>query len=115
MMVIVNGSTFAMLQVIVPAEIQGRVFTIVLNGSGVMAPLGLAVAGPVADALGVRAWFVASGIVMLIMGVGALFVPAIMDIEGEAAPAPFTTAAAVAAASQKEEAERGSASVPATS
>jgi DHA3 family macrolide efflux protein-like MFS transporter len=114
MMVIVNGSTFAMLQAIVPAEMQGRVFTVVLSGSGIMAPLGLAVAGPAADALGVRAWFVASGIVMLIMGVGAFFVPAIMDIESKAAPAPITTSGAVTATGQEEESGPRPDSVPAT-
>jgi DHA3 family macrolide efflux protein-like MFS transporter len=86
MMVIVNGSMFAMLQAVVPAEMQGRVFTVVLSGSGIMAPIGLAIAGPLADALGVRAWFVAGGVVMALMGVGALFVPAIMQIEDGARP-----------------------------
>jgi DHA3 family macrolide efflux protein-like MFS transporter len=81
MMVIVNGSLFAMLQAVVPAAMQGRVFTVVLSGSGLMAPLGLALAGPLAEALGVRAWFVVGGAVMVMMGLGALLVPAIMQIE----------------------------------
>jgi DHA3 family macrolide efflux protein-like MFS transporter len=81
MMVIVNGSIFAMLQAVVPPEVQGRVFAVVLSGSGVMAPLGLSIAGPVADVMGVRAWFVAGGIVMTAMGFGTLFVPAVMHIE----------------------------------
>jgi DHA3 family macrolide efflux protein-like MFS transporter len=91
MSVIVNGSVFAMLQAVVPPEIQGRVFTVVLSGSGIMAPLGLAIAGPVADGLGVNVWFVASGIAMLVMGVGALFVPAIMHIEDKARLADVAT------------------------
>jgi DHA3 family macrolide efflux protein-like MFS transporter len=98
MIVIVNGSVFAMLQAIVPPEVHGRVFTIVLSGSGIMAPLGLAIAGPVADALGVRAWFVVAGAVMVAMGVGALSVPSIIYIEdkspltyGEVGPQPSPT------------------------
>jgi DHA3 family macrolide efflux protein-like MFS transporter len=83
MTVIVNGSIFAMLQAVVPQEVQGRVFTVVLSGSGAMAPLGLSIAGPVADALGVRLWFVIAGIAMVAMGIGAFFVPAIMSIEDE--------------------------------
>jgi DHA3 family macrolide efflux protein-like MFS transporter len=81
MIVIVNGSVFAMLQAIVPSEVQGRVFTVVASGSGIMAPLGLAIAGPVADALGVRVWFAAAGGVMLAIGIGGLFVPSIINIE----------------------------------
>ena len=65
MTVIVNGSIFAMLQATVPPEVQGRVFTVVLSRSGIMAPLGLSIAGPVADALGVRLWFVIAGITMV--------------------------------------------------
>jgi DHA3 family macrolide efflux protein-like MFS transporter len=118
MTVIVNGSIFAMLQAVVPPEVQGRVFTVVLSGSGMMAPLGLAIAGPVADALGVRAWFVAGGAVMVMMGVGALCVPAIMRIEdktllkGEAVETP-ATADAILAASPDEAADQRSSALSA--
>jgi DHA3 family macrolide efflux protein-like MFS transporter len=119
MAVIVNGSVFAMLQAVVPPEVQGRVFTVVLSGSGIMAPLGLAIAGPVADSLGVRVWFVASGIVMAMMGIGALFVPAIMHIEdrarlADAAAEPPTTLDAGLVTSLDEPADRRSDAVPAT-
>jgi DHA3 family macrolide efflux protein-like MFS transporter len=82
---IVNGSLFAVLQVSVPPEMQGRVFTLVMSGAGAMTPLGLAIAGPVADALGVQAWFLIGGIATIVMGVGAFFVPAIMRVEEKAA------------------------------
>jgi DHA3 family macrolide efflux protein-like MFS transporter len=81
MTVIVNGSIFAMLQAIIPPEMQGRVFTVVLSGSGAMAPLGLAIAGPLADLLGVRIWFVIAGGAMCAMGIGAFSIPAVMQIE----------------------------------
>jgi DHA3 family macrolide efflux protein-like MFS transporter len=81
---IVNGSLFAVLQVSVPPEMQGRVFTLVMSGAGAMTPLGLAIAGPVADALGVQAWFLIGGIATIVMGVGAFFVPAIMRVEDKA-------------------------------
>jgi DHA3 family macrolide efflux protein-like MFS transporter len=87
---IVNGSMFAVLQVTVPPEVQGRVFTVLVSGAGAMVPLGLAIAGPLADALGVRVWFVAAGIAMVAMGVGAFFVPAIMRIEDKAAETSTT-------------------------
>jgi DHA3 family macrolide efflux protein-like MFS transporter len=101
MNVIVNGSMFAMLQALIPPEMQGRVFTVVLSGSGLMAPLGLAIAGPLAGLWGERIWFVIAGAVMFAMGIGALFVPAVMQIEQgrraerrpSAGPASASTAA----------------------
>lgn len=82
---IANGSLFATLQVTVPPEMQGRVFTLAMSGSAAMSPLGLAIAGPVADALGVQIWFLIGGLATVIMGVGSFFVPAIMRIEDKAA------------------------------
>ena len=78
---VVNGSIFALLQSTVPPEKQGRVFTLVMSGTAAMAPIGLAIAGPLADILGVRAWFLAGGVAIILMGAGAFFVPAIMNLE----------------------------------
>jgi DHA3 family macrolide efflux protein-like MFS transporter len=78
---IVNGSLQAVLQAAVPPEIQGRVFTLVSSGAAAAAPLGLVVAGPVADAAGVQFWFVIGGVAMSAFGIIAFFVPAIMHIE----------------------------------
>jgi len=47
----------------------------------VASPLGVAIAGPVADALGVRVWYVTAGLVCLLMGLSAFRVPAIMHLE----------------------------------
>jgi DHA3 family macrolide efflux protein-like MFS transporter len=82
---IANGSLFATLQSTVPPEMQGRVFTLVMSGSAAMSPLGLAVAGPVADLVGVRIWFVVGGIATILMGAGSFFVPAIMHVEDQVA------------------------------
>jgi DHA3 family macrolide efflux protein-like MFS transporter len=78
---IVNGSFFAALQVTVPPEMQGRVFTLAMSGSAAMSPLGLAVAGPVADAVGVQIWFLVGGVVAILLGLGSFFVPAILNVE----------------------------------
>ena len=61
------------------------VFTLAMSGSAAMSPLGLVIAGPVADALGVQIWFLIGGLATVIMGVGSFFVPAIMRIEDKAA------------------------------
>jgi DHA3 family macrolide efflux protein-like MFS transporter len=81
---VVNGAMAAVLQAVVPPDVQGRVFTLLLSGVGLMLPLGLAVAGPLSDALGVQFWFLAAGAVMATMAAGAFFVPAILRIEDKA-------------------------------
>jgi DHA3 family macrolide efflux protein-like MFS transporter len=78
---IVNGSFFAILQSTVPKEIQGRVIAILLSGTAIMAPLGLAVAGPLADVIGVRIWFVLGGALIIVMGIAGFFVPSVVNIE----------------------------------
>ena len=78
---IANGSFFAVLQASVPSKMQGRIFTLLASGSMSMSPLGLMIAGPVADIFGVQIWFLIAGFVVTFMGVGAFFVPIIMQIE----------------------------------
>jgi DHA3 family macrolide efflux protein-like MFS transporter len=83
MMPIVNGSIFALLQAKVPPEMQGRVFTLMMSGTAAMAPLGLSVAGPLAEVIGVRSWFLAGGVVIILMSVAAYFVPSVRNLEKE--------------------------------
>jgi DHA3 family macrolide efflux protein-like MFS transporter len=86
---LVNGPLFAILQATVAPEMQGRVFTLVGSLASAMMPLSLAVAGPLADAVGVRPWFVVGGAIFSLIGLGSFFVPVIVHIEddrpGEAA------------------------------
>ncbi len=81
MLPITNGSLFAILQATVPPEMQGRLFTMVASSSAAMTPIGLAMAGPIADALGVQFWFLIGGIAMAIISVIAFFSQSIMQIE----------------------------------
>jgi DHA3 family macrolide efflux protein-like MFS transporter len=80
---IVSGSIFAILQSKVPPEMQGRVFTLMMSGTAAMAPLGLAVAGPFAEVIGVQAWFVAGGAAIILMSAAAYFLPSVQKIEDE--------------------------------
>jgi DHA3 family macrolide efflux protein-like MFS transporter len=80
---IVNGPLFAVLQDVVEPDMQGRVFNIVGSAAMAMTPLGMLIAGPVADVLGVQVWYVVGGVVCMLMGAGAFFVPAIMHLEDE--------------------------------
>jgi DHA3 family macrolide efflux protein-like MFS transporter len=78
---LINGPFLAILQVSVSPEMQGRVFTLVGSLSTAMMPLSLAVAGPVADAVGIRTWYVVGGAIFALLGVGAFFVPAVVEVE----------------------------------
>jgi len=81
MIPITNGPILAVLQVAVAPEMQGRVFTLVGSVSAAMSPIGLLIAGPVADALGVQSWYILGGVTCVLMGLVAFFVPAIVRLE----------------------------------
>lgn len=78
---LINGPLFAILQATVAPEMQGRVFTLVSSFASAMMPISLAVAGPLADAIGVRPWYVFGGIIFSLIGLTSFFVPAIVKIE----------------------------------
>lgn len=80
---ITNGPIMAVLQASVAPSMQGRVFTLLSSAAMAMMPLGLAVAGPLADAMGVRTWFVIGGLVTLALGLGGYFIPSLVNIEGD--------------------------------
>ena len=71
---------------------QGRVFNLLQSATGALVPLGLVIAGPLADVVGVRIWFLVGGIAMAVMGIGALFVPAITRLDNVAASESATAA-----------------------
>jgi DHA3 family macrolide efflux protein-like MFS transporter len=81
MMPIANGSLMAIMQVAIEPEIQGRIFTLTGSASSAMIPIGLAIAGPLSDAFGIRIWFVISGLVCILMGILQLSIPAVANIE----------------------------------
>jgi MFS transporter, DHA3 family, macrolide efflux protein len=78
---ITNGPLFAAVQAAVRPDMQGRVFTLITSIASAMTPLGLAVAGPVADIFGVQIWFKVGGVVTMFMAVLAFFIPAVMNFE----------------------------------
>ena len=76
-----NGPLLAIMQSVVPPDMQGRVMSLLSSAAMAMSPLGLLVAGPISDWLGIRTWYWISGGLTLFMGIGALFIPAIMNLE----------------------------------
>jgi len=83
---ITNGPLFAVIQDVVAPEMQGRVLGLIGSMAAAMTPLGLIIAGPLADWLGVQAWFMIGGISTIAMGVSGLFIPAIMNLERDRRP-----------------------------
>lgn len=78
---IINGPLFAALQAVVPPDLQGRVFTLVTSLASGAAPLGLILAGPTADLVGVRPLFLACGLVCLIISFAGFRLPVILQLE----------------------------------
>ncbi len=86
---ITNGSVFALFQGVVNPEMQGRVFMVTLSLVNLMSPLSLAVAGPVADAIGIRVLYIIAGVTSIAVGVIGFFIPAFMGLEhGRQSQAP---------------------------
>ena len=84
---LVNGSIHAILQATVAPHYQGRVFTLMASVAGAMTPLGLILAAPLADLLGVRFWYLLGGTATLLAAFAGTLVPAIMAVE-QSSPAP---------------------------
>jgi DHA3 family macrolide efflux protein-like MFS transporter len=82
----VDGPINAIFQATVAPEMQGRVFMLLGSAAKAMTPLGLILAGPLADVFGVRAWFVAAGLLTLGMGMAGFFMPLLLHIEDGRSP-----------------------------
>jgi DHA3 family macrolide efflux protein-like MFS transporter len=78
---IVNGPLMAAVQAAVTPEMQGRVFTLINTMAAGMSPIGLIIAGPISDRLGVQTWFIIGGLVTILMGAASIFIPAVMHFE----------------------------------
>jgi DHA3 family macrolide efflux protein-like MFS transporter len=81
MLPIANGPIGALMQSIVRPDMQGRVMSLVNSGATAISPLGLLLAGPVSDWLGIRVWFWAGGILCVLIALAAFFRPIIMNVE----------------------------------
>jgi DHA3 family macrolide efflux protein-like MFS transporter len=80
----VNGPIMAIIQATVAPEMQGRVLALMLAAATAMTPLSLAVAGPVADVVGITPWYVAGGLICLLMAGVGLLMPPLLRIEDHA-------------------------------
>ena len=71
----------AIIQASAAHEMQGRVFTLTMSILHCVTPLGILIAGPVADILGIRFWYVVGGIGSVIIGITLMLIPVVMNIE----------------------------------
>jgi DHA3 family macrolide efflux protein-like MFS transporter len=78
---IINGTIVAIMQRGIRADMQGRVLAILGAGVTAMSPVGLLLAGPLSDGVGIQVWFIGGGIVMLLTAVGSAFIPVITRME----------------------------------
>ena len=78
---ITMGPFFAVIQSTVEPNMQARIFSLLSSVGGVMAPIGLMIAGPVADRVGIQAWFLVGGSLCVLMAVAGLLIPAVINIE----------------------------------
>jgi MFS transporter, DHA3 family, macrolide efflux protein len=84
-----NAPLMAIFQSVVAKDMQGRIFSLIGSISAAATPLGLALAGPTADALGVRVIYYAAGIICLLMALVAAFIPGVMSLgQQETGPTP---------------------------
>jgi MFS family permease len=64
-----------------PTHLRGRVVGVMGSLAYAAGPLGLVVAGPLADAAGLHATFLALSLPMLLLGVVAIFLPALRQLD----------------------------------
>jgi MFS transporter, DHA3 family, macrolide efflux protein len=81
MLPLVNGPIQAILQNTIEPHMQGRFFSMMVSVAGLVAPIGLMLAGPVAELLGVRSWFIGGGIVCIIMAGAMTQIRSILGLE----------------------------------
>ena len=80
----IKGPIMAIFQSHIPADMQGRVFSLLISAVSVTAPLGLAIGGPIADAYGPHTLFIIAGVGCLVIAVVWALNPTIMHLEDQA-------------------------------
>jgi len=83
---ITNGPLFALVQSRVAPEIQGRVFTVIHSLAAAMTPVGMLIAGPVAEWLGLQTWYIIGGAGCVLMSIIALSWPLTANLETQSTP-----------------------------
>jgi DHA3 family macrolide efflux protein-like MFS transporter len=83
---ITMGPFFAIIQSTVEPDMQARIFSLLSSVGTGIAPIGLMIAGPVSDQVGIQAWFLLGGVLCVFMAIAGLFIPAVMSMEDRGNP-----------------------------
>ena len=83
MMTMTMGPFYAMIQTVVEADMQARILSLLSSVGTAMVPIGLMVAGPVADRFSIQVWFFSAGLLCVFMAVCGLLIPAVIQIESQ--------------------------------
>jgi len=81
MLPLIDGPFLAILQANVTHDYQGRVLTMTSSLLWITTPIGLAIAGPLADRFGLQVWYLLSGITCLLGMLFGLLLPQVRNIE----------------------------------
>jgi len=81
MLPMANGPIGALLQSVIRRDMQGRVMALVNSAATAISPLGLLIAGPLSDSIGIRTWFWIAGICTILMGTVGFSIPSVMTVE----------------------------------
>lgn len=76
-----NAPLLALIQAQVPNQLQGRVISLLTTAMGLAAPIGLALAAPLGELIGVRGIFIAGGFVSAAICLLGFAVPSLRTIE----------------------------------
>lgn len=76
-----NGPILALLQSVVASEMQARVFSLTTTAALAITPFSLAIAGPLADALGIRIWYLLAALVCISLAILGYFVADVREME----------------------------------
>lgn len=88
--IMANAPMTALLQSIIPNQLQGRALSLLNTVIGLAGPVGLAVAGPLGELLGVRSLFVAMGILGTLVSLAGFLSPTLLQLRPEDPSAPAT-------------------------
>ncbi|NMB55579.1 MAG: MFS transporter [Leptolinea sp.] len=79
-----NAPMMALLQSVIPNELQGRVFSLLNVLTGLAGPIGLAFTGPLAERLGVQTTFVLCGVLSTLICLAAITSRDLRNLEEDA-------------------------------
>lgn len=79
--VLADAPLIALLQAIVPNQMQGRVFSLLNSIMGLAAPVGLALLTPLGELVGVRALFVIAGLLGAAVSLAGFLSPSLMRLD----------------------------------